>query len=139
MVSLTGCASMQEVGRGIAGTSTKILEEKRADASKKEFNGDYQTVRLRVNESLKKTGCYVYRESPDKGLIAVYLSKVDTTPVGVFISGLGSSGTTLVEISSPSEYAKEYLLGKIAGDLKDLVKAEKKEVTQEQGQTDEKK
>lgn len=140
LLTLIGCASMKEAGRGIAGTSVKILEETRADAVKKEFVSDSQTVTLRVKESLKKTGCYVYRQEPDKGLIAVYLSETDTTPVGIFLKGI-DSGATLVEISSPSTYAKEFLMEKISGDLKDLVKAEKKEQREDalQGKADEKK
>lgn len=140
LLSLSGCASMKEAGRGIAGTSTKILEESRADALKKKFNSDDRAVTLRVKESLKKTGCYIYRQEPDKGLIAVYLSEADTTPVGVFLKLL-DSGATLVEISSPSTYAKEFLMEKISQDLKDLIKAEKKESleAEAQGKTDEKK
>lgn len=140
LVFLSGCASMTEMCRGFAGTSTRIIDEKRPEALKKEFQGDIQTVSARVRESLKKTGCYVYRQEPDKGLTAVYLSEKDTTPAGVYLTQL-DSGATLVEVSSPSTYAREFLIEKLSGDLKDLIKVEKKETTEEpvQEKTDEKK
>ncbi len=130
MMGLTGCASVCEVGRGIAGTSTKILEEGRANALKQDFNCQYPICYDLVKGCLKKAGAYIYREDRAAGMIAFYVSETDTTPVGIFFRD--GSGVTSVEVSSPSTFAKEMIMEKISADLKDMaVKNEKMAPAQE--------
>jgi hypothetical protein len=105
VVLASGCVSVKEAARGIAGTSTKILEETRADAAAQEFNYDYGTCYTKVKAALKEMGSYIYREEPAKQLIAVYVSEEDTTPIGIFLKTV-SDTSTKVEVSSPSTYAK---------------------------------
>jgi hypothetical protein len=121
-----GCASIKEAGRGVAGISTKILEEKRDQASKKVFTYDYNTCYGKVKDILVKSGSYIYAEDTTKHLIAVYLSEEDTTPVGIFLQEL-SKGETEVQVSSPSTFAKELILDKISSGLKEAVKPQVKE------------
>ncbi len=103
---LTGCATVKEAGRGFLGISTKVLEDGRDDARKKSFAIDMDSCYLKVKSALKEYGAYVYAEKDSPRMIAVYLSSEDTTPVGLFFTK-ESGAKTLVEISSPSTYAKE--------------------------------
>jgi hypothetical protein len=122
-----GCAGLKEFGRQIAGTSTKEVEESRADSLKQEFICDYYTANSLVRDSLKKSKVYIYRENPDNGAIYIYLSEKDTTAVGIFLSSIDSS-RTLVEIASPSTFAKNDLMDKLKVDLKDNIKKEEKKI-----------
>jgi hypothetical protein len=99
---------MKETARGIAGISTKVLEESRPNALVKVFDYDYNTCYNKIKDVLKENGCYIYAEEPKKQLIAIYVSETDTTPVGIFIKEV-SSKTTQVEISSQSTYSKELI------------------------------
>ncbi|MBI4707488.1 MAG: hypothetical protein HY761_06150 [Candidatus Omnitrophica bacterium] len=106
VIGLCGCASMKETAKGIAGISTKVLEENRQYALFKIFDYDYNTCYNKVKDILKENGCYIYAEEPKKQLIAFYVSETDTTPVGIFFNEL-SSRKTQVEIVSQSTYSKE--------------------------------
>ncbi|MBI4982336.1 MAG: hypothetical protein HZC15_04260 [Candidatus Omnitrophica bacterium] len=108
VIGLCGCASMKETARGIAGISTKVLEESRPNALVKVFDYDYNTCYNKIKDVLKENGCYIYAEEPKKQLIAIYVSETDTTPVGIFLKE-ASSKTTQVEISSQSTYSKELI------------------------------
>ena len=88
------------------GVSTKILEDTRKDALMKDFNISFETVHSVIKDALKENKSYIYREDASAGLIAVYLSESDTTPVGVFVSSLDKDNAR-VEVSSPSTYGKE--------------------------------
>ena len=78
-----GCASLKEKARGFAGISTKALEDARGDAAKKAFNYDYKTCYTKVKSVLQEKGCYIYSEDAGKKMIAIYVSEIDTTPVGI--------------------------------------------------------
>ena len=101
-----GCGiTMKEAGRGLMGTSTKILEYGRPQAISKEFPCQAAECRQKVLGLLKDMSAYIYRQEGD--LIAMYVTASDTTPVGVFVTKEG--GKTMVEVSSPSSYAKEHI------------------------------
>jgi len=106
---LFGCATVKEMGKGFAGVSTKVLEDKRNDALKKSFALDYNSCLVKVKEILKEKGREydIYAEDAQKKMIAFYLSPTDTTPVGIFFSE-EAKDKTLIEVSSPSTYAKEF-------------------------------
>ncbi|RJP29633.1 MAG: hypothetical protein C4533_01180 [Candidatus Omnitrophota bacterium] len=109
---LAGCAGLKEATRGVMGTSTKILEEGKAEAVKKSFQIDYNSCDASIRKTLKRIGAYIYRDDPEKRMIAVYLSYEDTTPVGIFLTGIDAANTQ-IEVSSPSKYAKEFIAQKI--------------------------
>ncbi len=123
LFTLTGCAKSREMWRGFTGVSTRILEDKRGEAIKKSFALDYNHSYLKVKEVLGSKGneAYIYAEVPREKLIAVYLSETDTTPVGIFFTE-APAGTTLVEISSPSIYAKEEISRRVFSGLNELLK-----------------
>ncbi|MFH0739362.1 MAG: hypothetical protein V2A59_05850 [Candidatus Omnitrophota bacterium] len=101
--------SIKETAKGIAGTSTKVLEDNRPKAISQQVNYGYETCYNKSQEILEKAGSYIYARN--KEMIAVYLSENDTTPVGFFFKSIDGSNTE-ISVSSPSAYAKE-LLSKI--------------------------
>lgn len=103
---LSGCASLKEVARGVAGISTKVLEEGRKDAITGTVQLGYEACFAKTIESLEKQGAYIYSEDMQKQMIAFYVSDKDTTPVGVFLKEIDAQNTQW-EVSSPSTYAKD--------------------------------
>lgn len=131
-IFLTGCAEIKEAGRGVAGISTKVLEEHKKDAIIKIFDFDYNTCYLKIKEFLVRRGSYIYTEDAKQRLIAVYVSAEDTTPVGLFFKEI-SPASTQVEVSSASTYAKEFIANKIS-----RVSRQGEDLEEEKGQDDEK-
>jgi hypothetical protein len=121
VIGLLGCAGIKEGIRGFWGISTKVLEDGRKDAVKKQFNYDFDACFKKVKETLKRNGSYIYAEDLNKKMIAIYLSEEDTTPVGIFFEEIDANNTQ-IEVSSPSTYAKE----SIAKVLEDSLKQEEK-------------
>ncbi|MCM8783112.1 MAG: hypothetical protein NC909_01765 [Candidatus Omnitrophica bacterium] len=104
---LLGCAGTKETVKGFLGISTKILQDKRAEAKVLVLNYDYFTTYHKVMDKLKENGSFIYKKTAD--LIAFYVSEENTTPVGVFFKELEKQ-KTMLEISSPSSVAKEDIL-----------------------------
>jgi len=124
-ILFSGCVSPKEACKGFLGVSTKVLEDERKDALKKEIGYDLITCHNRIRSILRKGGSYIYADDLRKDMLALYVSEEDTTPVGVFLTEQ-SKTVTLVEVSSPSTYGKE----KIAKLLFDTLTKELKNVTQ---------
>jgi len=129
---LSGCAAIKEAGKGFVGISTQVLEDKRKDALKKSFALGYNDCYLKVKDILIQKGAndtlnqeskesIIYAEDPSKKMIAVYLSLADTTPVGIFFTE-EKGANTLIEISSPSIYAKEEIANRIFKAIDALMK-----------------
>nr|AEI30530.1 secreted protein [uncultured microorganism] len=106
------CATIKEAAKGVAGVSTKILEDGRADAITKNFSYDYFTSYTRSLDALNEMGAYIYAQSLKQRMIAVYVSKRDTTPVGIFFKEIGTNNTQ-VEVSSPSLTAKSLISARL--------------------------
>jgi len=105
-IYLCGCLPLKEDMRGFAGVSTKILEDNRENGLKITFKHDYDSCYKKIMDVLVLNKCYIYANDPRKDMIAIYVSDEDTTPVGIFLKAIDGN-STLVEISSPSTYAKE--------------------------------
>lgn len=105
-----GCAGIKEGFKGFLGISTKDIEGVREKAIVKIVDYDYATCYQRVEARLTEIGSYIYAKDDD--LIAVYISKTDTTPAGVFFKKVDENKTQL-EITSPAQDTKEYLAEKI--------------------------
>jgi hypothetical protein len=125
-ILMSGCATVKECARGIAGISTRELEEERINALKKTFNCDLNTCYNTVEDTLKRIKAYVYTKDKAKNMLAIYVSEEDTTPVGIFFSSPDPLNTQ-VEISSPSSYAKELIANKIFSDLNKFNKIPEKQ------------
>ncbi|MFA5401896.1 MAG: hypothetical protein WC937_03250 [Candidatus Omnitrophota bacterium] len=110
-VLVSGCVGPKEACKGFLGVSTKVLEDGRPHALKKEFSCDLITCHNKVRAILKKNKSYIYADNLEKNMLALYISEEDTTPVGIFLTETGKD-MTLVEITSPSTYGKE-LIAKI--------------------------
>jgi len=124
---MSGCATVKETARGIAGISTKQIEDTRPSAMKEIFSYDYNTCQGKVQDALDHIGTYTYTRNKAKNLIAVYISREDTTPVGIFLKEIDPTHTQ-VEVSSPSTYGKELIFRAISsnlGDKADKVPVEK--------------
>jgi hypothetical protein len=122
---LTGCASLSEGMKGVAGVSTKVLVDGRKDALVESFEYDYATCNTKVLAILDDLEAYIYAKDAFDHLIAVYVSAKDTTPVGIFLKTIDANKTQ-VEVSSPSTYAKEWMANKIFTALKESLKKQKK-------------
>jgi len=111
-ILVISCATIKETAKGVAGISTKVLEEGRVNAITKNFNFDYFTGYTKSLDALKEMGAYIYKQSLKEHMIAVYVSKIDTTPVGIFFKEVGVNNT-LVEVSSPSLTAKALISARL--------------------------
>ncbi len=113
----SGCGVWLKEGlQGVAGVSTKVLEDKLSSALTREFNLDYNTVYSKAKDILKNINTHIYAIDNSKNLIAIYVSETDTTPVGIFFKGLNKTKTQ-VRVSSPSPHAKELIAGKLFAGL----------------------
>jgi len=135
---LSGCATIKEMGKGFIGVSTQVLEQKRKEALKKSFALDYNSCYLKVKEILNQKGkeAYIYAQDHAEKWLAIYLSSTDTTPVGIFFAE-EPGGNTLIEISSPSTYAKEEIAKRIFTgidqSIKPKIEEKKADVKEESG------
>ena len=114
---LLGCAGLKEKLRGVAGVSTKALEESRKDAVTKTVQRDYNTCYLMTKTILDKIKAYIYADDTRKRLIAIYVSEQDTTPVGIFFTEIDPNSTQ-IDVSSPSTFAKNLIAGELFSALK---------------------
>ncbi len=113
LLFFAGCSTgMKESLRGIAGVSTKVLEDELPKAVSQEFNLSYDTAYSKVNNILQGIKAYIYAVDNPRKLIAVYVSETDTTPVGIFFQEI-SKVKTRIQVSSPSQYAKELISKKL--------------------------
>lgn len=126
VILMSGCASVKEVARGIGGLSTKVLEEGRKEGAAKTFNQDYHTCYTRIKHILKIHSSYIYAQSQDKHMLAIYVSAEDTTPVGIFFVEIDANNTR-IEISSPAVYAKELIAARIFSALEGPFEAQEEE------------
>lgn len=126
-IYLYGCSSLKEDMRGFAGISTKVLEDNRENGLKITFKHDYDSCYKKIMDVLVLNKCYIYANDPRKDMIAIYVSNEDTTPVGIFLKAIDVN-STLIEISSPSTYAKEAIAKVVfsAFDKEPLVLTQKK-------------
>jgi len=124
ILNFLGCSTVKELSKGALGVSTKVLEEGRKDAIKKDFNRDYDTCYKITKDSLNKIQAYIYAEDPSKNMIAIYVTESDTTPVGIFFKSIDKNNTT-IEVSSPSTYARELISAKLWLGMEGKLKEEK--------------
>ena len=110
--SLIGCITPIEAAKGMAGISTRVLEDNLKYATKKTFSYDYNTCYSKTKEALKIIKAHIYSENQKKKMLAIYVSEEDTTPVGIFFRPIDKANTQ-IEVSSASTYAKELISGKI--------------------------
>lgn len=115
---------MKEGTKGFLGVSTKALEDNRESGLKKKFNFGYNNCSEKVIKALKESGAYIYSQDPKKGMIAVYISTEDTTPVGIFLTKIDVNNTE-VEVVSPSSYGKETIAKIVFDELLGVVKTKK--------------
>ncbi len=106
VILISGCATFTEGAKGIAGISTKALEENMQHALKQTFNYDYNACYNKAKGILMYMEAYIYAQKGD--LIAIYVTEEDTTPVGIFFKEIDANSTQ-IEVTSASTSAKEYI------------------------------
>jgi len=111
IIGICGCVTPQEGLKGLAGVSTKVLEDNRSSALVKVLNEDYKTAYERTQKILNGTS-KVSIYAKDKRMIALYYEDPNTTPVGVFFREIDATHTQ-IEISSPGLYAREKIAKEI--------------------------
>jgi hypothetical protein len=116
LMLLCGCAAVKETAKGFAGISTNVLEDKRGEALRKEIASTYPECYAKVKRIVESYDSYIYADDAQKRLLAIYVSKEDTTAVGIFFTEVDSQNT-LLEVSSPSTYAKELVAKRIFSGL----------------------
>ena len=124
LVGLFGCAAIKEGMESVAGVSTAVLEKGRKTAVTKTINYDYFTCYTKTLQALTELKAYVYAKDIKKGMIAIYVSEEDTTPIGFFFKEKDQNNTQ-IEVASPSSYAKEYFAAKLFPLLEKPANAEK--------------
>ena len=103
---LSGCSPV-ETAKVIWGSSTRALEEARADALREEFPLNYDDCFREVLQIAELQKWEIFIKEKRRGLIVVMGVKgaVNTTEVGIFFDRIGATRTK-VEISSLSSSAK---------------------------------
>lgn len=99
----SGCASMQEAGKKVWGSSIAHLEDVRSDGKSEEFPMSLEKCFSLTEEILDSVDANVYLKSPDKAYLAAmnFERAVDTTQAGVFFTRLDAQHTK-IEVSSMS-------------------------------------
>ena len=110
IIPIAGCAFLKEGTKSFLGISTRGIENARSEAIVKIIDYKLQSCYQKVESRLKEIGSYIYAK--DENMIAVYISKTDTTPAGVFFRQL-DNGKTEVSIASAAKDTKEYLADKV--------------------------
>ena len=106
VIAVAGCASLKQGIKGFLGISTKEIEDVRDKAIVKIVDYDYSSSYEKVEQRLAVIGSYIYARQKD--LIAVYISKTDTTLAEIFFKEIDEQRTELA-IASPAKDTKEYL------------------------------
>lgn len=127
LAASTGCAKIIEGTKGFAGVSTKAIEDKRKEGIVREFDLDYPTCLDRVKAILEqdREPSYIYAQDPQKKMLGVYVSKTDTTVVGIFFTEVAPQKTR-IEVSSASKFGKEFISKKISYGIETWGKVDKK-------------
>jgi hypothetical protein len=101
-----GCSPI-EFGKTIWGSSTRALENARADAIKKTYDFGYWESMRAALKAIEKQGYLIFKKDEIRGYIVVMHVKgnVNTTEVGIFFEELSESQVR-IEISSLSTSAK---------------------------------
>lgn len=107
---LGGCVVIDggvELTKTVWGSSTRALEQARAEAITKTYDKGYWDVLRSAVEFSQKKGYVIFKKNEIKGYMVLMGIKgsVNTTEVGVFFVELGDSRTR-VEVSSLSTNAK---------------------------------
>jgi hypothetical protein len=100
---VTGCASLQETGKKIWGSSISHLEAARSTGLSLEVSLKTDDAFQEIQAILEKSGATVYLKHPKEHMLAAmnFSGHVDTTEVGIFLTSQENGGTK-IEIASMS-------------------------------------
>ncbi len=106
-MGMGGCATPGDWAKEIIGVSTRPIEDARPGALVKVFESGYKACYEKTEAVLKKMS-HVSIYAKTDVMIAVYWTRINTTPVGVFFTQVDASHTK-VEVASPSTTGKEWV------------------------------
>ncbi len=111
VILFVGCSPL-EIGKTIWGSSTRALEEARANALTRTYDKGYWDCVKEALNVINKNGYTIFKKDEVKGYIVLMgiHGAVNTTEVGVFFVEL-SDTQTRIELSSLSTNAKR-IIGK---------------------------
>ena len=114
LVVLAGCAQTTEVAKTIWGSSTRALEDARAEAITKTYDRGYWDCIRASLDVMAKESFQVFKKDEVKGYMVLMGIKgaVNTTEVGVFFEEV-SENKVRIEISSLSTKAKRIVAKKL--------------------------
>src|SRR5512135_3590699 len=100
---LTGCASLQEAGKEVWGSSIRHLERARPEGRRETVALSFDACFAKVLDILTADKAKVYLKDKQKRYIAAmgFLGHVDTTEAGIFFTPQGEQATQ-VEVASMS-------------------------------------
>lgn len=118
---LPACSAWRDAPAGIAGVSTKALEDGRVDSIYQTYPCDIGACFDAVSAVAGKSGYYIFSSDRTRGLVVLMKIPgcVDTTEVGVFLSHAPHGEGVLVELSSRSSLAKKTVAKTLLSDLAD--------------------
>ncbi len=111
-VFLAGCASLQEAGKKIWGSSIEHLESARAEGVRQEFPLTVPEAFVTAQKALRDSGAKVYLKDRRQRYLAAmnFAGHVDTTQAGVFFDPM-PDGNTQVEVASLSRILTQKVAG----------------------------
>jgi len=133
IIYFSGCISLKERTKGLLGVSTREIESSRDLALKKDFAIGLDECYTKARDILKEIGCYIYTSDKAKGLIAFYVSRSNTTVVGLFLTKIDEANTRL-EVSSPSSYSRDIIANKLFSRLESALAPVNEEAVENAGQ-----
>lgn len=115
----SGCASLNETGKKIWGSSIAHLEKTRSTAKSSTFALPLDQCFLKTEKILEGRGVLVYLKDKDKKYLAAMNFKgyVDTTEVGIFFTKIKDS-LTQVEVASLSPRLADEVANIVFSELK---------------------
>jgi hypothetical protein len=102
-IFVVGCASFQEAGKKVWGSSMAHLEEARSSGQSAVVPYEPDAAFEKVQQILKESGAQIYLKDPVKRTLAAmrFSGHVDTTQAGIFLTPQ-ENGQTKIEVASMS-------------------------------------
>ena len=124
VVVFTGCATVKDVSRNFAGTSTRDLEAGKADSVYQVYSCSMADCFAAVTDVADENNYYTFMQDEARGLIVIMNIPgcVDTTEVGIFFTALSGQQGTRIELSSRSSPAKKEVAKVLFSELNDRFK-----------------
>lgn len=118
-LTVSGCASLQDAPKKMAGVSRRSLEAAKADSIYQVYTCDMAACFDAVVDIAAQEKYTIFMKDPVQGFISLMNipGVVNTTEVGVFMTQLSHGQGVRVELSSRSSPAKKVVAKKLFSEL----------------------